>query len=91
MTNSPNCTSCQQVESVSHQLFECQNAQSLWGMYNSITGKTVNNFVDIITCNEEIDIEIIKSIIIKRLIQIDRSVGYSIEALKQEVRHYYRI
>ena len=47
--------------------------------------------LDIITCTESIDLEIIKSIIIKHLIQIDRSTGLSIEALKQEIRHYYRI
>ena len=47
--------------------------------------------LDVITCTEEIDLEIIKSIIIKRLIQIDRSSGFNLEALKREIRHFYRI
>ena len=46
---------------------------------------------DVIVCTKSTDLEILKSIIIKHLIQIDRSQGLSIETLKQEIRHYYRI
>ena len=91
LTDSPNCPICGQVESISHQLFECINAQGLWGMYSRLSGKVVRSLLDIIICVESDECEIIKSVIIKRLIQIDRSAGLSFQRLKDEVTHYYRI
>ena len=91
LADSPNCTICGQVETVAHQLFECQNAKKLWGMYRSITGKNVGSMLDVIICCEDIEVEIVKSIIIKRLIQIDRSNSIVYASLKQEVKHYYQI
>ena len=91
MAISPDCTICGQVESVTHQLLECANARNLWGMYTRITGKAISCMVDVIACTEALETEIIKSIIIKRLIQIDRSTGFTIEALKNEIRHYFRL
>ena len=91
LTDSPSCAICNQVESVSHQLLECTNAQRLWNMYRRITGNDISSMLDVITCTTEIEKEIAKSVIIKRLIQIDRSEGFSFERLKQEIKHYYRI
>ena len=91
LADSPSCTICGQVESISHQLFECNNAQSLWRMYSRLTGGTVNSLLDIITSTESVEREIIKSVIIKRLIQIDRSAGLSLQRLKNEIIYYYRI
>ena len=91
LTNSPNCIVCGQVESVTHQLLECINAQRLWEMYRRLTGRAITSMLDVITCTPEIDSEIAKSVIIKRLLQIDRSTGFSFERLKQEIIHYYRI
>ena len=91
LTDSPSCAICNQVESVSHQLLGCTNAQRLWNMYRRITGNDISSMLDVITCTTEIEKEIAKSVIIKRLIQIDRSEGFSFERLKQEIKHYYRI
>ena len=60
-------------------------------MYSRLTGGTVNSLLDIITSTESVEREIIKSVIIKRLIQIDRSAGLSLQRLKNEIIYYYRI
>ena len=91
LSDSPNCVGCGQIETISHQLLECDNAKRLWDMYHRITGKTVDSLLQIIVCTEPIEIEIIKSIIIKRLIQIDRSRHCTLASIKQEIRHYFRL
>ena len=91
LSESPNCSICGQVESVTHQILECANAQRLWAMYYRITGRPVRSMLEIITCTESIDIEMIKTIIIKRLIQIDRSAGVNLVAIKKEIVHYFRV
>ena len=91
LTDSPNCVLCGQIESVSHQLLECPNAQRLWTMYHRLTGKVVNSMLEIISFTDSLENEIMKSIIIKRLIQIDRSAGINFVALKAEIKHYFRI
>ena len=91
ISDSPNCEICGQVESVSHQLFECTNAQRLWDLYSRLTGKSIRNMLQIIMATERIDVEIVKSIIIKRLIQIDRSKNVNLAQLKHEIKQYFRI
>ena len=51
----------------------------------------MGSMLDIIICTENIEIEIIKSIIIKRLIQIDRSIGVNYAGLKQEIKHFFQV
>ena len=91
LTNSPNCLHCGQIETVAHQFLECPNAQRLWGMYQRVTGRVVSNMLEIITCLESPETEIVKSIIIKRLIQIDRSTSINFAAIKLEIKHFFRI
>ena len=91
LTDSSNCTICGQVETVTHQLFECRNAQRLWSMFNTITGKVVGSMLEVIMCTKEREIEIVKSIIIKWLIQIDRSNGKDLGTLKREIKHYFQV
>ena len=86
ISDSPNCAICGQVESVAHQFFECANARKLWDLYNRLTGKSMTDFLQVIVCTERIDIEIIKSIIIKCLIQIDRSNNINLAKLKYEIK-----
>ena len=47
--------------------------------------------LQIIMATERIDVEIVKSIIIKRLIQIDRSKNVNLAQLKHEIKQYFRI
>ena len=60
-------------------------------MYHRLTGKVIGGMMDIITYTEKIEIELMKSIVIKRLIQIDRSAGTNLAALKAEILHYFRV
>ena len=91
LSDSPDCIICGQIESVNHQMVECANARKLWDMYRRLTGKSVDSLLQAIICVEEIDTEIVKSIIIKRLIQIDRSRNINLACIKQEILHYYRV
>ena len=91
LSDSPDCIICGQIESVNHQFVECANARKLWDMYRRLTGKSVDSLLQAIICVEEIDTEIVKSIIIKRLIQIDRSRNINLACIKQEILHYYRV
>ena len=91
LTDSPNCVICGQIETVAHQFVECRNAKNLWEMYRTITGKIIRSMLDVIICTESIEIEIAKTIIIKRLIQIDRSSGINYSGIKQEIKYYYQV
>lgn len=91
ISDSPNCVICGQIESIEHQLLECTNARKLWEIYFRITGNSITNLLQIIICTESIEIEIVKSIIIKRLIQLDRSRNINIAGIKQEIKHYFRL
>ena len=73
LTNSPTCDICGQIESVEHHLFSCQNAARLWTLYHRITQQTMHSLLDVLMCSKETAYEIIKAIILKALIQIDRS------------------
>ena len=60
-------------------------------MFNTITGKVVGSMLEVIMCTKEREIEIVKSIIIKWLIQIDRSNGKDLGTLKREIKHYFQV
>ena len=91
LTDSPNCAICGQIETVAHQLVECTNARKVWDMYHRLAGRSINELLQVITCTEGIEIEIIKSIVIKHLIQIDRSMNLNLTLLKQEIKRFYNI
>ena len=91
LSDSPNCPVCGQVETVVHQLFDCPNAQRLWDIYRRITNSTIGGMLDIIMCCERSEVEIIKTVIIKHLIQINRSVGINSDSLKKEIAHFFRL
>ena len=71
--DSPLCQLCGQIESVEHQMFSCQNSQRLWRLYHRITNQSINNLLEVVTCGKDSCQEIVKSVILKALIQIDRS------------------
>jgi len=75
------------VETVQHQLFECINASRLWFSLNRFIDKPVNNFSDIVLCNRDAVTEIAKSVILKALIQIDRSKHRSIDSILFEIKN----
>ena len=73
LTDSPRCGICGQVESIEHQLFSCANATRLWSLYHRLTDQRIDSLFDVLMCTKVSAHEIIKSIILKALIQIDRS------------------
>ena len=73
LTNSPLCVVCGQVETVEHQLFSCTNATRLWDLYRRLTNCSVSSLFDVLVCSKNSAYEIVKTNILKALIQIDRS------------------
>ena len=73
MADSPHCDVCGHVETVEHHLVLCRNAQRVWTLYNQVTGESVTSLFDVISFSRNKGNEIIKSTLLKALIQIDRS------------------
>ena len=86
--NSPACEICGIAETVEHHLFECRNAVRIWSLFERMTGARVASLFDIIECSSQVVPEIIKSSLIKALVQIDRSKSLSDSALIAECAYY---
>jgi hypothetical protein len=91
IADSPNCETCLGVESVSHQLLDCNNALRLWEVYRQCFGHPIPTLGELVVPSKDVAMEIVKSVILKRLLQIDRSRHVSISELKIEMCHYLRI
>ena len=73
LANSPNCDICGQIESIEHHLFSCHNAARLWSLYQRLSHQNIHSMFDVLMCSKNVAHEIAKTIILKALIQIDRS------------------
>jgi hypothetical protein len=91
LTDSPACAICGEAESVEHQLLICPNAQAFWTYYFQFTSKRVNSFEDILSASQSTAVELVKSVILRKLIQIDRSFGQPLNAVQQECLYYLRL
>ena len=60
-------------------------------MCYSLSNYRPGSFLDVLTHEQSLPIEIVKSVVLKKLIQIDRSVGLNCEQLKVECSRYLRI
>ena len=49
----------------------------MWQLYHRITGQDVTSFFDVLLCSSQKAAEIVKSVLIKSLLQIDRSKDLS--------------
>ena len=90
MCDSPLCQ-CGNIETIGHQLLQCNNAHRMWLLYKDITGCEITNLKDVISCSSNIPNEIIKSVIIKRLVQIDRSLNFPNRAIIAECLLFLQI
>jgi hypothetical protein len=80
MTNSERCPNCNSVETLQHQLFDCEGPQALWRVFNNLMSNLggedlqVHSFAEAVNiqCNSNTVSETIKSIVLKCCIQIDR-------------------
>ena len=91
LSESPFCCHCLAVETVEHQLLECANAQRMWQLYAALTGVDITITQDIILCSPNITHEVLKSVIIKRLLQIDRSVNQNDKSIVAECLFYLNL
>ena len=91
LADSPLCVGCTQVESIAHQLVECDNAQRLWVMFRSITGENVQSLKDLILCSSSLENEILKIAIIKSLIQINRNHNVPTRVIALECAYFLRV
>jgi len=82
LIDSPQCNVCHEVESTIHQLFNCKNARKFWEIYCFIFNIPLQelDFYTLVNVSRDVNNEIIKAIIFKLLIQIDRSANYSPKA-----------
>jgi len=85
------CVSCGQVETVDHQLFACHNACRIWAEVPRIFGSNITNLTSIINCEGELANEIVNSVFLKSLIQIDRSVSIPIKSILNKALFYLNI
>ena len=91
LTDSNLCVGCGQIETVTHQLFECSNAVRLWNMFNGTSGTNVGSFQDLILGSDIIELEVIKAVIIKALIQINRNHNVPVRMIARECAYFLRI
>ena len=91
MTGSPQCTRCGQDETVEHQLLECANATRMWDLFRITTGSSVRTLYEVLSCSSNLEIETIKSAIIKALVQINRSHNLAIHVIAKSCAMFLRI
>ena len=90
MIGDDKCEVCGIIETVQHQLFDCANAKKVRELTKQVTGKDINTMYDLIACTRDQDLEISKAIVIKCLIQIDRSRNITLEKVQATLK-YFRI
>lgn len=69
---SPNCIKCNEIETVRHQIFDCQDVKMYWNYVSLCTGVNIKQYEDLLIVRDVIT-EIFITCAIKCLIQIDRS------------------
>ena len=60
-------------------------------MYKQVTGCDIRSFKDVIMCHGSIEVEILKSVIIKSLIQISRSHNVPDRVIALDCARFVRI
>ena len=63
----------------------------MWEWFTESTGIRINSLMEIVTVAEDSQVEIIKSVAIKKLIQIDRSTGCTKQEFIAECIYYLKI
>ena len=86
ISDNPECAICGKLESVQHQLFDCNNAKRLWTLVDKVTGYTPVDFYHSICYEGPIETELVKSVVLKLLVQIDRSSNLNTNAFLQIIK-----
>ena len=93
------CTICGESESVMHQLFFCNNAKRLWDIGRNVVGTNeliiaendLSTISKLIEVSPSIPSEIVKSVIFKLLIQIDRSSNLNDTDIRRIIAQWLNI
>jgi len=88
ISDTPICETCGLVESVQHQLFECSNAKRFWTTLKELTGYAPIDFYHLICCEGSLEVELLKSVVFKLLVQINRSSNVSKRSFLHRIRWY---
>ena len=92
MVESESCEICGAIETVSHQLFECQNAKKQRDFALSISPTLlVPNFYSLLEISTNQKAELIKALIIRNLIQLDRSKDSNRDHFERQFNYYSNI
>ena len=91
ISDSPLCASCGQIESVDHHLFSCRNAIRIWNLFQRLTRNKQESLFDVVRCDLPLEIEIIKTVLIKALLQVDRSSTMIEKAMIMDCVFYLKI
>jgi len=91
VSDSDKCDICSLPETIEHQLFLCTNAQKMWTIANKVLEREINNIAGLVELGGSDTDELIKSVIIKFLLQIDRSAGITARTLLQRIRYYLEV
>lgn len=91
ISNTDKCEICGDIETVEHQLVHCTNAKAKWLAVERYYGISPPSFSDLKSvCHNKKD-ELIYSVIVKLLIQIDRSRDIPINSIINRVEWYLKI
>ena len=85
LTDSPMCLVCKETETVQHQLFESRNAKRMLNIYDMIFSETIS-FKKIVMVESCAVTELVKAVILRLLIQIDRSEHVSINFVYLQIK-----
>jgi len=91
LSDSPSCSVCGIVESVEHQLYECSNAKRLWKTLEKVTGYAPTDFYHLICYEGPLEVEVLKSVVFKLLVQINRSSNVNTTVFLNKVKWYINL
>jgi hypothetical protein len=95
MTDEDKCPRCNQTEDVPHQLYNCKQARYMWELYNTIMKEdlnedcVINEYKEIILTRPQDtpQSELLKMIIVKLNIQIERPFFNRLTILKEMIKY----
>jgi len=90
LIDSNKCGSCGLVETAEHQLFDCPNAVCKWQWLDRIASLDEDSYQRV-CCSSNETLELMKAVVFKMLIQIDRSRSMSFNQFKSALKYWINI
>jgi len=91
LTTSDKCVICGETETVSHLLLECINAKRIWLILESLMNIKLDNLFSLLcVCHSSYN-ELIISVALKYLIQIDRSQFIAISEILNKILYFLKV